>query len=477
MLIGLSGLSLISYLRIRQLMDREISRTTLPLTTDAVLAGLQHDLLQPVLAASLMARNTLLLEKLGSGGLQAAELRAYLSSVQQRTRASTAFLVTESSGEYHHSSGVLKRVSPQDPQDRWYYRFRASGRPYEINIDRDTADPSRTTAFINVRLQDPAGRFLGATGLGLDLQALESQLRSYGERYGSRILLLNSSGRILLSSDRSSGQLGDADGLASQRARILATPATNLIVMRAGERIHLTSRRLQQLDWVLLVALPSSQERRRLLELLAQNLLAAVAISTILLVLAHLTLGSQHRQLERLASTDKLTGLLNRAVFDPFLSKMVALCRRRREPLALALLDLDHFKGVNDRFGHLLGDRMIVHVSQRITGRIREADLLFRWGGEEFLLLLPGCNLAQARQRLEAIQEDLRQHPLALDEDTEAANQLAITLSAGVALHQPDETSQELLQRVDERLYEAKRAGRDCICTGEDPLPSIPATV
>lgn len=472
MLVGLSGLSLISYLRIRELMDREISRTTMPLTTDAVLAGLQHDLLQPVLAAGLMARNTLLLEKLGSGGVEAAELRAYLRAVQQRTGASTAFLVTERSGEYHHSSGILKRVSPLDPQDRWYFRFRASARPYEINIDRDTADPSRTTAFINVRLQDPAGRFLGATGLGLALQSLERQLRNYGQRYGSRILLLDRSGRILLSSDGSAGRLGDGDGLAAQRSRILATPAANLIVAQAGERTHLTSRRLQEIDWVLLVTLPSSLERRRLLELLAQNLMAAVAISTILLVLAHLTLGSQHRQLEQLASTDKLTGLLNRAVFDPFFSHLVALCRRRREPLAVALLDLDHFKGVNDRFGHPLGDRMIVHVGQRIAGQIREADLLFRWGGEEFLLLLPGCSLAEARQRLEAIRDDLRRHPLPLDEGQPAGSVPAVTLSCGLALHRPDEASQQLLQRVDELLYAAKHAGRDRICTGEDPLAS-----
>ena len=81
------------------------------------------------------------------------------------------------------------------------------------------------------------------------------------------------------------------------------------------------------------------------------------------------------------------------------------------------------------------------------------------------------------RQRLEAIQKDLRQHPLALAEGNPAAGLPAITLSCGVALHQPGETSQELLQRVDERLYKAKHAGRDCICTGEDPIQFITATV
>lgn len=475
MLIGLSGLSLISYLRIRELMDREISRTTLPLTTEAVVAGLQRDLLAPLLAAGLMARNTLLLETLHRGGMEPAALRAYLRSVQERSGASTAFLVTEASGTYHHSSGILKQVSPQDPQDLWYFRFRASGRPYEINIDRDTADPARTTAFINVRLQHPDGSFLGVTGLGLSLRSLATQLQRDGDRLDCRILLLDPGGRILLASDRSSGRLGEGDGLAGQRRRILSSPATSLVLHRDGERIHIASRQLTQIDWVVLVALPSSQERRRQLELLAQNLLAAVAISTILLLLAHLTLGSQHRQLERLASTDTLTGLLNRTVFEALFRHLVALCQRRGEPLTLALIDLDHFKQVNDRFGHPVGDRMIVHVGRRIAAGIRESDLLFRWGGEEFLLLLPGCGLAQARHRLEAIRHDLREHPLPEGEGGPAGAVQTVTLSVGLSEHRADESSQELLQRADDLLYSAKRGGRDRICCGENPLPS-PAT-
>lgn len=464
---GFSAVSLLSYMRARSLLDRQITTSTLPLTSDAIISSLEHDLLQPVLASGLMADNTFLEEALIKGEAQPAQLSEYLRGIKQKTGAITTFLVSEGTDRYYHPSGILKRLSPADPQDRWYYRFRDSAQPIEINIDRDTADLSRTTAFINVRLQDAEGRFLGATGLGLDLRFLQNLLRRVQWQYGARILLVDQHGRVVLSSDGSLGTLQTTEGLGPISRQILQQSNTNLRVDANGHDLYVRSTRIADVGWTLVVIQKRSAEQRAFINLLTQNLVAALLVSVVLLVCAQLTLGRDQQRLETIAQTDSLSGLLNRQVFEPLFQQLSAQCLRRQEPLSVALMDIDHFKQVNDTHGHLVGDAVICHISRRLSSHRREADPLFRWGGEEFLLLMPGCTLVEARERLESIRRDLHTHPLTL-EDPGAAD-LAVTMSFGLTVHAAGEDSSQLLQRADQALYAAKHAGRDRICVCPEP--------
>ena len=471
MLGGFSAISLLSYLRARTLMDRQITSSTLPLTSEAILSSLEHDLLQPVLASGLMADNTFLEDALSKGEAQSSAITSYLKGIQQKTRSITTFLVSESSGRYYHPSGVIKRVSEADPQDGWYYRFRESGQPIEINIDRDTADLKRTTAFINVRLQDAQGRFLGATGLGLDVRFLQNQLKRVQSQYGARILLVNASGKVMLSSDGSSGTLGQTEGLAPVSQRILSQANSNLRVDAGGDALYIRSTQIPDIGWTVVVIQKRSAEQSAFIDLLTQNLVAAVLISVVLLVLAQLTLGREQRRLETIAQTDSLSGLLNRQVFEPLFQQLSAQGQRRHEGLCVALLDIDHFKQVNDTHGHLIGDAVIRHVSQRLTRHLRDADPLFRWGGEEFLLLMPACTLEEARERLEAIRRDLHTHSLDIGEP--GTGSLAVTMSFGLTQVVPGEDSAQPLQRADQALYSAKHAGRDRICIAPPPTEAV----
>lgn len=466
MLAGLSGLALVNYLRARDLMRRQITGTILPLVSQTIDHGLEHELLQPVLAASLMARNNLLVQQLQAGEADPVALKAYLRSIQERLGATTAFLVSNRTLRYYHPTGVLKRLSPDDPQDRWYFRFRDSGLPDEINIDRDTADLSRTTAFVNVRLQDAQGKFLGAIGLGIDIEKLTSELRRYQQRYGALILLVDRQGRIRLAADHLGGRLASIEGLGPLSGQILSGNYRAMHLSQAGRELYVSSRTIPELGWVLVILQPISPEQRNLLNLLGQNLAAALIISSVLMVLAHLTLGAQQRQLERLASTDSLTGLFNRTAFATLFEHLTATTVRRGETLAVVLMDIDHFKQVNDRYGHPVGDRMLCHVGHLIKQQTRQADLLFRWGGEEFLLLLPACGLRQAEQRLEQLRRHLNSSPLPLHPDRDPSNAagepaLPVTASFGLTAFRSGESSSELLQRADMALYDAKRQGRD----------------
>ena len=133
---------------------------------------------------------------------------------------------------------------------------------------------------------------------------------------------------------------------------------------------------------------------------------------------------------------------------------------RHGQPLHLALIDLDHFKLINDQFGHPVGDALLKHVSRQLQMQLRESDLLARIGGEEFAILLPGTEADQALELMRRLQGQIRAYPLELHDTL-----LPITFSVGITGLQPqDQDPSDLLKRVDRMLYRAKHQGRNCIC-------------
>ncbi len=185
----------------------------------------------------------------------------------------------------------------------------------------------------------------------------------------------------------------------------------------------------------------------RLIEMFAQS--AAIAIQ-------NATLFSE---IQRLARLDALTGALNRRSFYDVAQREMLRAERYRSPLSLIMLDVDHFKGVNDRFGHLAGDDALKAVVQACMAQVRQADWVGRFGGEEFVVLLPETNLEGAlatAQRLCRSVESLR-----FPDRDEA---MSITISVGVAERTPNMTRVEhLLNAADEALYRAKSMGRNCV--------------
>ena len=158
------------------------------------------------------------------------------------------------------------------------------------------------------------------------------------------------------------------------------------------------------------------------------------------------------------ATYDELTGILNRAEILRFLDRELNRAERDCQPVGLALIDIDHFKRVNDSLGHVVGDLVLQAVAKKLSSGLRTYDGAGRYGGEEFLLVLPGCDLSNLFQRC----EQLRQSVAALTIPTDLGP-AKVTVSIGViqAGFQCTLRQQELLQKVDEALYQAKHTGRN----------------
>ncbi|MGA4319946.1 histidine kinase N-terminal 7TM domain-containing protein [Ectopseudomonas hydrolytica] len=169
------------------------------------------------------------------------------------------------------------------------------------------------------------------------------------------------------------------------------------------------------------------------------------------------TISNLHEQLREQALCDPLTGLYNRRYLDEFFSRELARAQRENLPLALALIDLDHFKRLNDECGHLVGDDVLKAVAKHLLDNLRSTDAVFRIGGEEFLLILPGLDAQAARARLEALRTQLSQ----VGQPTRIGT-LPVTLSAGIAIWPAHgQGLDSLLQAADVALYRAKRDGRN----------------
>ena len=196
--------------------------------------------------------------------------------------------------------------------------------------------------------------------------------------------------------------------------------------------------------------------------------LILLGISTLLAV----TIVRRAQRLLYLAARDRLTGLYNRGHFDRTLAAAMEATTRDRHPLSLAILDVDHFKQINDVYGHALGDRALIEVANLLARAMRRTDMVARYGGEEFVILMPGTPRDAALIRLEALRQEVASSPIDLGE----GRKLTVNFSAGVAGTPADLmviSPKDLLSYADARLLAAKRAGR-ARCIGSDAFAEDP---
>jgi diguanylate cyclase (GGDEF)-like protein len=159
---------------------------------------------------------------------------------------------------------------------------------------------------------------------------------------------------------------------------------------------------------------------------------------------------------EQLARIDSLTGLLNRRAFCEDAARIWSTALRHNRILSVIMLDLDHFKSINDSYGHDMGDRVLVAVAQILSASCRTGDILARWGGEEFVLLLPETDLQQACLFSERIRSAIEERQLVI-----SSQQIALSVSLGAAQRAREATLEKLVCQADNRLYDAKRHGRN----------------
>lgn len=170
-----------------------------------------------------------------------------------------------------------------------------------------------------------------------------------------------------------------------------------------------------------------------------------------------LALLQTEQRLKNQANTDELTGIANRRFFMHQAEKILKHQDRIGAKCSLLMLDIDHFKGLNDHYGHLAGDRALQFICEQIRLQLREYDLFARYGGEEFVIVLADIPAREAVSVAERIQQQLATHVLHYRQAP-----IRLQVSIGIAEHEPEQSLNVLLQRADQALYQAKAAGKNC---------------
>lgn len=460
LLLGFFGASVLSYLTSVRLIRENISTQQLPLTGDTVYSELQKDIIRPIHISADMAHNTFLRDWLLQGEQHPEEMARYLSEIKQKNSTVTAFLVSESSHVYYHADGVLKIVDENEPRDRWYFRVRDLQDDYETNVDPDLANMDKTTVFINYRVKDYDGNFIGAAGVGLTLDNVRTTLNDYERRFENTVYFVDPNGRITLASQGAAvhnGSIVEAGGISVIADEILRSKAREQRLEYRdddGSTVQVNARFVPELNWYLVLEKNDRVAVSPFRKILTLNLLVSAVAMCVILAIVIPAFKRQQRSLKDVAFNDTLTGLLNRQGLQEHADDLLSGQSRSTEPTALAYFDIDNFKTINDTYGHAAGDAVLSKVATLTSSVVRPSDKVARWGGEEFVVLLPLCDLAEATEIANRIREMIAAHVFQIFDH-------AVTVSLGVAERSDHETFDELLFRADTALYAAKTSGKN----------------
>lgn len=303
LIVGFLLTSLASFFVSRASLRQQITESSLPLTSDTIYSEIQRDLLKPIFISSLMAQNTFLRDWVINGEQTPSEIARYLKEIQQRYQTVTSFFVSEKTRTYYQAKGILKQVSNINGRDGWYFRVRDMQKDYEINIDPDMSNLDTMTVFINYRVFDFNGNFIGATGVGLTVASVKQLLDTYQQKYGREIYFVDRDGTLTLHGRNFPAEVTSLTvkpGVSAFANEILSGKNAVFSFKNQGSTVHLNTRYIPEFGWYLLVEQNEDSAISSIQKTLIINLLICAVLTAIVLFLTHLTIKAYQARIETL---------------------------------------------------------------------------------------------------------------------------------------------------------------------------------
>jgi diguanylate cyclase (GGDEF)-like protein len=276
----------------------------------------------------------------------------------------------------------------------------------------------------------------------------------------ARVYLTDANG-VVLASNGTAAPSAQSLAVRDQPLSLAAATGSRGSYQAASQTMYFAKAKVAGTPWSLLIAVPSTALFASVNgsgRWVPWALLAGLAIVAGLASWLTVRLVEGRRRLIEMARTDPMTGLLTRRYITEQIEVVLTDADRYDLPVSVLMIDIDHFKQINDQYGHRAGDRAIKHVADRLAGALRGGDVIGRWGGEEFLAVLPHTALADASVVAERLCDLLAASPIEIG----GGHLVVIQTSVGVAQHS-GEPSESLIHRADLALYEAKTAGRNTV--------------
>jgi diguanylate cyclase (GGDEF)-like protein len=457
---GFLGISLLGFIAAQNAIRSNIVNQSLPLAGDTVYSEVQRQLLRPIFISAQMAQNTFLRDWVLSGENNSTAVTKYLKSIKNQFETNTSFFISDLTRKYYYSDGILKTINPTDSRDQWYYNFKKSKLEYELSSDPDEAHKNRMTIFINYRLENEQGKLLGVTGVGVTFDALNKLVVSLEKRFSQKVYFIDKTGKIMLADStrlENKKTIQEIQGLSALANKILSRKNIQQNAFtRNNNLVQVNSRFVPELGWYLLVEQDEGAATQPVLRLLLVNLLLGALATALVLGLTVMAVNQYQRRLEKLATIDSLTEAKTRSLGEILLEQTNKETLRENKPFSLIMFDIDNFKHINDSYGHPSGDKILREVVQLSQTVIRNTDIIVRWGGEEFLIILKNCHLEDAQRIAQELQQSMATHAFLI-----LSKNIQVTISVGVAQLESNETLTQFLKRTDDAQYNAKKNGKN----------------
>ncbi len=303
LVVGFLITSLASYFVSLKSLRSEITLNELPLTSDNIYSEIQRDLLRPVFIASLMATDTFLRDWIIAGEKDEKNVTKYLKEIKEKYNTFTSFLVSENTMNYYYSGGILKKVDPDEERDAWYFRVREMTDDYEINVDPDMANKDMMTIFVNYRVYDYDGNYIGATGAGLTVNSVKMLIEEYQKKYNRNIYFVDKNGDVKLSGanfPQSTTNIFKSKTRSNYADEMLSHSERSFNYRNKNGMIHVNTRYISEFGWYLIVEQPEGEATRHIFTTLMINLGICILITIIVLVLVSISIKTYQSRLETL---------------------------------------------------------------------------------------------------------------------------------------------------------------------------------
>ncbi|MGB3751842.1 MAG: sensor domain-containing diguanylate cyclase [Arcobacteraceae bacterium] len=453
-----SAISMTNYYISLENSKTQLKNISLPLSLDNIYTEIQKNIVQPYLVSSMMANDTFVHDWLKNSEEDKDKITEYLSAIKNKYNMFSTFLVSNISDNYYTQDGFIEKVDPKNTHNQWYFKFIQDQNMHEINIDANENLSNTLMMFINYKILDKQYKLIGATGVALKTKYINDMLRSFRQRYGFKVTFFNKNGDVVLSEKGYNNykSIQSTPILKPFKEQIITKESNTIEIEKDQENFIIHTKYIEELHLYLTVEAKVSDYASDLRKVLYFNLFASLGIVLFIVIVLYRIIHRHNIKLEEMAFFDPLTNIYNRRIFLKKLQESLLFADKQKQKFCVVFIDIDDFKNINDTKGHHIGDEVLKLISKEIKSSLRNIDIIARWGGEEFVILLPNIKIEDGQKLTERIRLVI-EHSIQIQELLSSN----ITVSIGITEFKEHDTIDTIVKRADEAMYTSKKMGKN----------------
>ena len=419
---------------------------------------INSEIIRPLTVSQYMASDPFLLDYIEQDKIDKDVIFDYITSVSNQFNT-LSFIAIEKHLLLIDSNNKTTNLTGKEAE--WYHRLKA--------IDKteftDFGDAENPHLFFDVKMFNKQRDFIGFIGLAIDLDHFATKFAKFKKDYGFELYFVDNNNDVTLSSE----QIMKTN---SHHRKDVVTKISELpwyqqyqskddknnsqyFFDSSRNDLIISQMPLKELNWRVFIVAPPITEQSVYWQLFTQNLFVLLAVSLALYCLFTLCINNFRSDLVKDSETDYLTQLPNRS----FIHWKYSLLNEKHAHVSVVIADIDNFKTLNDTYGHLFGDEVLKVISKELSENLRSIDLVGRWGGEEFILILPDTNAKQAQEIINRIRKSIATIPF---NSSPTKKDFNVTVSFGISeSHLNGIVLEEILAKADQALYSAKTSGKN----------------